>query len=82
MTEITRMLAASNRRQIFFVITTTASTCCLVENFQLICFLHRINATWRQDDSGISSSSEWPNDRMVTVVKHCWLLVRRKWTKD
>ena len=44
MAEITRMLAANTCRQIFFVITNTASTCCLVEDFQLICYLQRVNA--------------------------------------
>ena len=36
------------------------------------------------DDSGSSRCSKWPNDRMVAVVKHCWLLVQGKikMTKD
>ena len=39
-------------------------------------------------DSGSSRCSKWPNDRMVAVVKPCWLLVQgkkrlqRKMTKD
>ena len=84
MTEITRILAANIRRQIFFVITTTASTRCLVQNFQLICCSQRVNATSQYNDSGSSRCSKWPNDRMVAVVKHCWLLeeLQRKMTKD
>ena len=66
MAEITSTILAANiRRQLFFVITTTASTRCLVQNFELICYSQRVNAT-----------SQWPNDRMVAVVKHCWLLVQ------
>ena len=60
----------------FFVITTTASTRCLVQNFQLICCSQRVNATSQYNDSGSSRCSKWPNDRMVAVVKHCWLLVQ------
>ena len=76
MAEITRTLAANIRRQFFFVVTTTAITHCFVQNFQLICYSQRINATPQYDDSGSSSCSKWPNDRMVAVVKHCWLLVQ------
>ena len=76
MAEIIRILAANIRRQFFFVITTTASTRCLVQNFQLICYSQRINATSQYEDSGSSSYSKWLNDRMVAVVKHCWLLVQ------
>ena len=78
MAEITRILAANICRQFFFVITTTASTRCLAENFQLICYSRRVNATSQYNDSGISRCSKWPNDRMVAVVKRCWLLVQEK----
>ena len=54
MAEITRILAANICRQFFFVITTTASTRCLVENFQLTCYLQRVNATSQYNDSGSS----------------------------
>ena len=76
MAEITRLFAANIGRQLFFVITTTASTRCLVENFQLICYSQRVNTTSQYSDSGSSGCSKWPNDRMVPVVKHCWLLVQ------
>ena len=76
MAEIACILAANIRRQFFFVITTTASARCLVQNFQLICYSQRINATSQYEDSGSSSYSKWPNDRVVAVVKHCWLLVQ------
>ena len=76
MAEITRILAANIRRQFFFVIATAASTCCLVQNFQLICYSQRVNATSQYNDSGSSTCSKWLNDRMVAVVKHCWLLVQ------
>ena len=75
--KITRILAANIRRQFFFVITTAASTRCLVQNFQLICYSQRVNATSQYNDSGGSSTcSKWQNDLMVAVVKHCWLLVQ------
>ena len=83
MAKITRILAANIRRQFFFVITNTASTRCLVQNFQLICYSQRVNATSQYNDSGSSRCSKWPNDRMVAVVKHCRLLVqgRRGWQR-
>ena len=76
MAEITRILAANICRQFFFVVTITASTRCLVDNFQLICYSQRVNATSQYNDSGSSRCSKWPNDRMVAVVKHCWPLVQ------
>ena len=78
MAKITRILAANIRRQFFFFINTAASTRCLVQNFQLICYSQRVNATSQYSDSGSSRCSKWPNDRMVAVVKHCWLLVQGK----
>ena len=76
MAEIARILAANIRRQFLFVIATAASTRCLVQNFQLICYSQRVNATSQYNDGGSSSCSTWPNDRMVAVVKHCWLFVQ------
>ena len=76
MAEITRILAANIRRQFFFVITAAARTLCLVQNFQLICYSQQVNATSQYNDSGSSACSKWQNDRMVAVVKHCWLLVQ------
>ena len=78
MAEITRILAAHIRRQFFFVITTTASTRCFVQNFQLICYSQRVNATSQDNDSGSSRRSKWANDRMVAMVKRCWLLIQGK----
>ena len=78
MAEITRILAANTRGQFFFVISTTASTRCLVQNFQLICYSQRVNATSQYNDSGCSRCPKWPNDRMVAVVKRCWLLVQEE----
>ena len=78
MAEITRILAANIHGQFFFVITTRASTRCLVQNFKLICYSQRVNATSQYNDSGSSRCSKWPNDRMVavvTVVKHRWIVV-------
>ena len=57
MAEITRTLAANIRRQFFFVITIAASTRCLVQNFQLICYSQRVNATSQYNDSGSSTCS-------------------------
>ena len=71
-------------------IITRASTRRLVDNFQLICYLQRANARWQYVNSGRSSSfSEWLNDGMVAVVKHCRPLVqglgrrgcRERWLK-
>ena len=76
MAEITRILAANICGQFFLVITTTASTRCLVQNFQPVCYSQRVNATSQYNHSGSSKCSKWPNDRMVAVVKHCWLLVQ------
>ena len=78
MAKITRILAANICRQLFFVINTVASIRCLVQNFQLICYSQRVNATSQYNDSRSSRCSKWPNDRMVAVVKHCWLLVQGK----
>ena len=90
MAKITGMLTANICRQFFFLINinTAASTRCLVENFQLVCYSQRVNATSQHNDSGSSRCSKWPNDRMVAVVKHCWLLVqgrgecRERWLKN
>ena len=76
MAEITRILAANIRGQFFFVITTAASTRCLVQNFQPVCYSQQINAISQYEDSGSSSCSKWPNDRMVAVEKQCCLLVK------
>ena len=75
MAEITRILAENIRRQFFFVIATATSTHCLVQNFQLICYSQRVNATSQYNDSGSSTCSKWLNDQMVAVVKHFWILV-------
>ena len=56
MAEITRILAANIPRQFFFVITSAASTRCLVQNFQLICYSQRVNATSQYNDNGGSST--------------------------
>ena len=78
MAKITRILAVNICRQFFFVINTAAGTRCLDHNFQLICYSQRVNATSQYNDSGSSGCSKWLNDRMVAVVKHCWLLVQGK----
>ena len=78
MAEITRILAANIPSQFFFVITTAASARCLVQNFQLICYSQRVNATSQYNDSGSSRYSKWLEDRVVAVVKHCCLLVQGK----
>ena len=72
MAEITRILAANIRRKFFFVITT-ASTHCLAQNFQVICYSQRVNATSQYNNSGSSRCSKWPNDSVVAVVKYCSL---------
>ena len=76
MAKITRILAANIRRQ--FITTAASTRYSVVENFQLICYSKRVNATSQYNDSGSLRCSKWPNDRMVAVVKHCWLLVQGK----
>ena len=73
MAKITDILAANICKQFFSVINTAASTRCLVENFQLICYSQRVNATSQYNDS---DSSRWLNHRMIAVVKHCSPLVQ------
>ena len=90
MAEVTRILAANIRRQLFFVITTAASTRCLVQNFQLICYSQRVNATsqyTQYNDSGSSARSKWQNDRMEkceTLLAPCTRKkkLQRKMTND
>ena len=72
MAKITRILAANIVRN-FSLLSSTRN---LVENFQLICYSQRVNATSQYNDSGSSRCSKWLNDRMVAVVKHFWLLVQ------
>ena len=81
---ITRILAANIGRQFFFVINAAASTRCLVQNFQLICYSQRVNATSQYNDSGSSRCSKWPNDRVAAVVAPCTRKKRlqRKMTTD
>ena len=76
MAKITRILAENICRQFFFVINTEESTRRLVGKFQLICYSQRVSATSQYNDSGSSRCLKWPNDLMVAVVKHCWLLVQ------
>ena len=38
--------------------------------------------TSQYNDSGSSRCSKWPNDRMVAVVKHCWLKEEEAAEKD
>ena len=78
MAKITVILTEIIYRQFFFVIDTAASTHCLVQNFQLICYSQRVNATSQYNDNGSSRCSKWPKDRMLAVVKYCWLLVQGK----
>ena len=78
MAKITRIFAANIHRQFFFVNATTASTRCLVQNFELICYLQRVNITPQYNDSGSSRCSKWPNDRMRAVVKHAASLYKEE----
>ena len=82
--KITRILAVNICRQFFFVIITAASTRFLVENFQLICYSQRVNATSQYNDSGSSRCSKWLNDRMVALLAPCARkkTLQRKMTKD
>ena len=91
MAEITRILAANIYRQFFFLSTTTqrvlaawlkiftlsaVSECHVtitdVQNVQNVQNGQNVQC------SKCSKCSKWPNDRMVAVVKHCWLLVQGK----
>ena len=74
MAEITRILAANIRRQFFFVITTTTSTLCLVQISAHFLFASsECHITIRRQWN--FKFFKWPNDRMIAVVKHCWLFV-------
>ena len=85
MSKITSKLAANTRTQFSSVIITTECTRGLVKSFQLSCCSQQVSPMWQYDDS--VSLSKWPNDQMVVVVKHCWLLVhgrrgcRERWPK-
>ena len=50
MAKITRILGVNICRQFFFVINTAAGTRCLDQNFQLICYSQRVNATSQYND--------------------------------
>ena len=76
MAKITRILAENIPRQFFFVITTTASTRYLVQNFQLICYSQRVNATSQCNNVAVRVFKMAEPDGIVAVVKHCWLLVQ------
>ena len=85
MAEITRKLAVNIRGQFFFVITTTASTRWLAQNFELICFSKRVNATSQYNDSGSPRCSKWPDGWSgETLLAPCTRKKRlqRKLTKD
>ena len=60
----------------FFVDNTTASTRCLVQNFQLICYSQRVNATSQCNNVAVRVFKMAEPDGIVAVVKHCWLLVQ------
>ena len=70
MAKITRILAANICEQFFFVINTAVSIRCLVENFELICYSQRVNATSRYKDSGkVCSLLEWC---FIISIDTCW----------
>ena len=57
MAKITRILTVNIRGQFFFTITTTANTRCLDQNFELICYSQKVNATSQYSASGRSRCS-------------------------
>ena len=77
MAEITRILTANIHRQ-FFGYHHNSEHSLLGSNFQLICYSQRIYAMSQYNDSGSSRCSKWPNDRMVAMLKHSWLLVQKE----
>ena len=78
MAEITSILLRIFGDNFSFVIITTASIRSLVQNFQLICYSQRVNATSQYSDSGNSRCSKWPNERMVAVVNIAGLLYKKE----
>ena len=75
MAETTRELAASTRWQFFFVASTTASTRCLVQNFKLICYSQRVNATSQYNDVVVrdvkSGRTGWDGCSGETLLTPC-----------
>ena len=88
MAEIIRILAANIRRQFFFVITTTTSTCWLVQDFQLIWYSQRVNATSQYNDSGssrlfiIAERSDGCSGETLLSLSTRKMRMQRKMTKD
>ena len=77
MAEITRILAANIRRQFFFHCYHHHSEYSLLgSKFSTNLLFAASKCTSQYNDSGSSRCSKCPNDRMVAVVKHCWLLVQ------
>ena len=63
MAKINGILAANICRQFFFVINTAARTRCLVENFQLIYYSQRVNATSQYNHSVVQDVQNGPTNR-------------------
>ena len=76
MAETTRKLAASTRRQFFFVASTTASTRGLVQNFQLICFSQRVNATSQYNNVAVRDVQNGRTGWDRCSGETSWLLVQ------
>ena len=76
MAEITRILAANIRRQFFFVITTAAGSRCLVQNFQLLCYSQRVNATSQYNELAMwkSKSSRLSYSLVESLPPHKYLM--------
>ena len=75
MAETTCKLAASTRWQFFFVASTTASTRCLVQNFQLICYSQRVNATSQYNNMAVrdvqNGRTGWDRCSGETLLAPC-----------
>ena len=81
-------MAETTRRQFFFVASTTASTRCLVQNFQLICYSQRVNATSQYNNVAVrdvqNGRTGWDRCSGETLLAPCTREKRlqRKMTKD
>ena len=84
MADITRKLAANTRRQFFFVITNIVSTRCLIENFELICYSQRVNATWQYDEIlfKMTEKSDCFSGETLLAAHAGMKGLQRKMTKD
>ena len=75
MTEINRMLTAKIHRQFFLFSPLQRVFAAWFKIFNLLFAASKCH-TSQYNDSGSSRCSKWPNNGIVAVAKHCWLLIQ------